>query len=93
MAAPTESVDDFSLAGLRHVLSRLAAQIDRLQTEVAEQSKVVEELQLAVTVRDVGYLREEPGAGKPHARICEGEAEWLIYSTTSRKIKNRIVHR
>ncbi len=25
--------------------------------------------------------REEPGAGKPHARIREGEAEWLSYST------------
>jgi hypothetical protein len=24
------------------------------------------------------------GAGKPHARICEGEAEWLSYSTTTR---------
>ena len=31
---------------------------------------------------DAGYLREEPGAGKPHARICEGEAEWPSYSTT-----------
>ena len=29
-----------------------------------------------------GYLREEPYAGKPHVRICEGEAEWLSYSTT-----------
>src|SRR5271154_2218873 len=28
-----------------------------------------------------GYPREEPSAGKPHARICEGEAEWLSYST------------
>ncbi len=25
---------------------------------------------------------EEPGAGNPHARICEGEAEWPSYSTT-----------
>jgi hypothetical protein len=24
---------------------------------------------------------EEPGAGKPQARICEGEAEWPSYST------------
>ena len=31
---------------------------------------------------DAGYFREEPGAGKPHARICEGEAEWPSYSTT-----------
>src|SRR5262249_12246010 len=23
---------------------------------------------------DAGYPREEPGAGKPHARICEGES-------------------
>ncbi|MEI7609090.1 MAG: hypothetical protein WCJ64_17060 [Rhodospirillaceae bacterium] len=29
----------------------------------------------------MGYLREEPGAGNPHARICEGEAEWHNYST------------
>jgi hypothetical protein len=29
----------------------------------------------------LGYPREEPSAGKPHARICEGEAEWLSYST------------
>ena len=28
-------------------------------------------------------LREEPGAGKPHAGIREGEAEWPIYSTTN----------
>ena len=33
--------------------------------------------------RDAGYFREEPGAGKPHARICEGEAEWPSYSTTT----------
>jgi hypothetical protein len=25
---------------------------------------------------EAGYFREEPGAGEPHARICEGEAEW-----------------
>lgn len=29
-----------------------------------------------------GYLREEPYAGKPPVRICEGEAEWPSYSTT-----------
>jgi hypothetical protein len=29
----------------------------------------------------VGYPREEPGAGNPPARICEGEAEWPSYST------------
>jgi hypothetical protein len=29
------------------------------------------------------YPREEPGAGKLHARICEGEAEWLSYSTVT----------
>lgn len=32
---------------------------------------------------DAGYLWEEPGAGKPPARICEGEAEWPSYSTTT----------
>ena len=31
---------------------------------------------------DAGNFREEPGAGKPHARICEGKAEWPSYSTT-----------
>jgi hypothetical protein len=30
---------------------------------------------------DAGYLWEEPGAGKPPARICEGDAEWPSYST------------
>src|SRR5438270_5343682 len=30
---------------------------------------------------DAGDFREEPGAGKPPARICEGEAEWPSYST------------
>src|SRR5438128_866668 len=29
-----------------------------------------------------GHLREEPYAGKPHVRICEGKAEWPSYSTT-----------
>lgn len=31
---------------------------------------------------DAGYPREEPGTGNLPARICEGEAEWLSYSTT-----------
>ena len=31
---------------------------------------------------DACDLREEPSAGKPHARICEGEAKWPSYSTT-----------
>jgi hypothetical protein len=35
-----------------------------------------------ISVFDVDGLREEPDAGKPHVRICEGEAEWLSYSTT-----------
>ena len=26
-----------------------------------------------------------PGAGKPHARMCDSEAEWLSYSTTGRR--------
>ncbi|MCW8309300.1 hypothetical protein AruPA_19935, partial [Acidiphilium sp. PA] len=30
-----------------------------------------------------GDFQEEPGAGKPPARIREGEAEWPSYSTTS----------
>ena len=29
---------------------------------------------------DVGNSREEPGAGKPQARIYEGKAEWPSYS-------------
>ena len=32
---------------------------------------------------DAGHFREEPGAGKPPARICEGEAEWPSYSTAT----------
>jgi hypothetical protein len=32
---------------------------------------------------DAGYFREEPGAGKPPARICEGGAKWPSYSTTT----------
>jgi hypothetical protein len=32
---------------------------------------------------NAGNFREEPGAGKPHARICEGEAKWPSYSTTT----------
>ncbi len=32
-------------------------------------------------------LREEPGAGKPHAGIREGEAEWPSYSTTLDRTK------
>jgi hypothetical protein len=32
---------------------------------------------------DLGKPQEEPSAGKPPARICEGEAEWLNYSTTT----------
>lgn len=29
-----------------------------------------------------GLPREEAGAEKPPARVCEGKAEWLSYSTT-----------
>jgi hypothetical protein len=32
---------------------------------------------------DLGKPREEPSAGKPLARICESDAEWLNYSTTT----------
>ena len=59
MAVPTESFDDFSLAGLRETLSTLVAQVECLQTEVAAQAKVIEDqsrtiedLKLALTVRD-----------------------------------------
>jgi hypothetical protein len=38
----------------------------------------------SATVAAWGYLREEPYAGKPPVRICEGEAEWLSHSTTVR---------
>jgi hypothetical protein len=31
----------------------------------------------------LGKPQEEPSAGKPPARICEGDAEWLNYSTTT----------
>jgi hypothetical protein len=33
---------------------------------------------------DAGDFREEPGAGTPPARICEGGAEWPSYSSTAR---------
>jgi hypothetical protein len=36
---------------------------------------------------DAGDFREEPGAGKPPARICEGEAEWPSYSTANRRLR------
>ena len=39
---------------------------------------------------DSGYLREEPSAGKPHARIREGEAEWPSYSTYARLGEQRV---
>jgi hypothetical protein len=29
----------------------------------------------------LGKPQEEPSAGKPLARICEGDVEWLNYST------------
>ena len=35
------------------------------------------------SLADSSKPREEPSAGKPLARICEGEAEWLNYSTTT----------
>src|SRR4051812_15635220 len=34
-------------------------------------------------LRDLGYSREEWYAGKPHIRICEGDAEWPSYSNTA----------
>ena len=39
------------------------------------------------------HLREEPGAGKPHARICEGEAGWPTYSTTARRWRTMQISR
>jgi hypothetical protein len=32
------------------------------------------------------YFREEPCAGKPPARTCEGGAKWPSYSTTIAKV-------
>src|SRR5437870_2061268 len=37
--------------------------------------------------------REEPSAGKPHARICGGEAEWPSYPTTSRTLTKHRLNR
>ena len=34
----------------------------------------------------MGKPQEEPSAGKPLARICEGEAEWLNYSNWGAEI-------
>jgi hypothetical protein len=39
--------------------------------------------------RNAGNSREEPGAEKLHARICDGEAEWPGYSTDSRHRRGR----
>jgi hypothetical protein len=33
---------------------------------------------------------EEPGAGNPQARICEGEAEWLSYSTAGNFVRSHL---
>ena len=44
-------------------------------------SKKISSLALGGGVFTLVNLREEPGAGKPHAGICEGEAEWPSYST------------
>jgi len=49
---PSESFDDLPLSDLRRVVSVLVAQVERLQTEMATQAQVVEDLKLAVTVRD-----------------------------------------
>ena len=74
MAAPTEPDDDYPLAGLRNVVATLVGQIERLETEVAAQAKVIEEqsrtiedLKLAVTVwaavAPVHRRRPLPGSG------------------------------
>lgn len=34
-----------------------------------------------LSLDDSDQPREEPSAGKPHARICGGEAEWPSYPT------------
>ncbi len=39
--------------------------------------------------RNAGNSREEPGAEKLHARICDGEAEWPGYSIDSRHRRGR----
>ncbi len=37
-------------------------------------------------------LWEEPGAGNPHARICEGEAEWPSYSTQYAPFHTKVIN-
>ncbi|SFF81517.1 Transposase, Mutator family [Methylobacterium sp. yr596] len=56
--------------------------IDATYVKVRQNHRIVS---VAVIVAvGVNTDREEPGAGKPHARICEGKAEWPSYSTTTR---------
>ena len=45
--------------------------------------QALERIRKVVTHFAVTYPRWEPDAGKPHVRICEGEAEWLSYSTVT----------
>jgi hypothetical protein len=40
---------------------------------------------------DLDKPREEPSAGKPHARICGGEAEWPSYPTIPVPIRAGVI--
>lgn len=60
MARPLELSDDLSLADLRRAFATLAAQVERLQNEVAAQSDVIAELKLTVAARDA-KIAEQAG--------------------------------
>jgi hypothetical protein len=64
-SAPSESFDDLPLSDLRRVVSVLVAQVERLQADVSAQAKVIEEqshriedLELAVSVRDTKIVEQ-----------------------------------
>ena len=42
------------------------------------------------SLADSRQPREEPSAGNPLARICEGDAEWLNYSTITCSFISRV---
>jgi chromosome segregation ATPase len=58
MARSTESIDDLSLADLRQAVAALAAQLSRLQGDVAEFPKVVAELKLEIAARDAKIVEQ-----------------------------------
>lgn len=54
----SESFDDLLLSDLRRVVGTLVWQVERLQAEVATQAQVIEDLKLAVAVRDAKIVEQ-----------------------------------